>query len=125
MERVNKAIYSKLRETLPEEVDIWPGIADIDASLPLCVFNMDSFTVKRVKEGIYTYEFEYSVLVFSPLFDKADEYATLVAKAMNTAVLGDEIRSYLTGGRADFQEDAFVQELNFNIRSREDTGDGG
>ena len=122
MQRVNKAMYELLREWLPEEVSIYPGIASEDAQYPYCVFNPDSFQTKRTKDGVYAYVFQYSVDVWGCAFNQADRYATMIASKCEASdgkryeEPDGRIRLVLTEGANDYTDGGFVQRMVFEVK---------
>lgn len=119
MQRVNKALYDLLREWLPEEASIYPGIASEDAAYPYCVYNPDSFETRRTKEGVYGYDFRYGVDVWGCTFNQVDRYATLLMEQAGDVRFNTpagRLRMWLVEGVADYVDGAFVQKLTFNLR---------
>ena len=114
MQRVNQAIYQKLRQILPEQVKIYPVIADEDAKLPLCVYNGVSFNTDTSKDGIEEYQFSYTVQLWTVTFDECDELATIVTEKMN-GIIGEKIEAILSSGSSGYDNGAFFQELSFNV----------
>lgn len=115
MERVNQAVYKRLRELLPERVAIYPGVADEDAKFPYCVYNADSFSTETSKDGIEGYQFSYSVQLWAITFDECDNLATVAGEGMNGRI-GAGIDAVLSGGSSGY-EGAFLQVLNFNVET--------
>lgn len=113
MQRVNQAVYKRLRELLPEQVAIYPGIADEETQFPYCVYNSDSFSTDMSKDGIEGYQFSYTIQLWATTFDECDNLATIVGEGMNGRI-GAEIDAVLSGGSSGY-EGAFLQVLNFNI----------
>ena len=122
MQRVNETFYSLLKEWMPEGVAVYPSIAEESARYPYCVFNMASFTTKRVKEGIVGYNFAYEVNVWGCAFNQVDRVVTRIASAAEQAeeVRFDDpdgkMRVTLMDGTADYGEGEFVQSLRFEIK---------
>ena len=119
MQRVNESIYALLRQWLPEEVDIYPGVASEDAQCPYVVFNPDSFQTKRTKDGIYQYIFQYSVDVWGCTFNMADKYASQVLEAADQADLTDwELTMVALDGVAEYTDGFFLQHLVFEVKTK-------
>lgn len=117
MQCVNESFCALLRQWLPEEVDIYPGVASEDAQMPYVVYNPDSFQTKRTKDGVYLYVFQYSVDVWGCSFNMADRYATqLMAGADQADAPDDSLRLVVTEGQADYSDGFFVQRLSFEVK---------
>lgn len=115
MQRVNKDIFKVLEATLPNKTGIYPTIADQDVRYPYVVYNCDSYTVKRTKDGIVDYRMEYRISVCSDKFDEVDVLADSIIKVMDGYCSLNIQQSFLSGGSSSFSDRTFCQEMDFTI----------
>lgn len=116
MQFVNKEIYARLSNILNDiKVPSYPAIADEDAKLPYVVYNNNSYTVNRTKDGIESYDMQYNISVYADKFDTADQIADLIRKGLDGIRSKTIYRLWLNSGSSSFTDGVFVQDLNFDI----------
>lgn len=115
MQRVNKEIYKVLESALPNKTGIYPAFGSEEARFPFVVYNCDSFTTDRSKDGIEEYRMQYSVDVYSDRFDESDRIADMVIENLEgyrIEAISGVIR--LTGGSSSY-DGSFRHTLNFDV----------
>lgn len=102
---------------LVSEDNIYPYVADVDTSLPLIIYTIDTLDPEYSKDGWEDDIISFSVLSFS------DDYATLqniakqVRQALELKYITGSKRIILTGMSEGFNitENVFMNKLTFKI----------
>lgn len=115
MQRVNEALFDRLRRLLPEGVSVYPCVAEEDAAYPYCVYNAGSFTSGRTKQGVWRYVFSYKVDIWGRSFNEVDTLAGLLMEQLDGEI-AERMEITLAGGTADYADGGYVQSLDYELR---------
>lgn len=117
MQRVNKDVFKRLEEILPNKTGIYPAVGDQVVRFPYVVYNCSSFVARRTKDGIDDYRMDYGISIVSDKFDEADAIADSIIAGLD-GYRSQNIQScILTGGSSGVDGGGFYQNLDFQIES--------
>ena len=117
MQRVNKELFKRLEEILPNKTGIYPVIADQVVRFPYVVYNCSSFVARRTKDGVDDYRMDYGISVISDKFDEADAIADSIMAGLDGYRSKNIQSCILVSGSSGVDGNGFLQNLDFQIES--------
>lgn len=117
MQRVNKDLYKRLEEILPNKTGVYPAIGDQVVRFPYVVYNCSSFVARRTKDGIDDYRMDYSINIVSDKFDEADAISDSIIAGLDGYRSHNIQRCMLVSGSSGVDSNGFYQNLDFQIES--------
>lgn len=115
---IGVVVYDRLKTIAALKNSIYPIIAENGASLPFAVYQRNSITPTFCKDGCYEDYVNLTIKIVSATYHQGINIANDVRKQMtmhnyNTDTM--TINSEFSGGDESYENDEYVQTLNFNI----------